>query len=213
MNNLARREASGLPSIEKARELLTRCRTVQECMKIKALAQAVASVEAGEAAKNEAGAIVLLAKARVGELTQEARDLRARSNEILAWAWADSAERVAPEALQWGLAEIGRVPPTATELEARIPKIRPRRTGGFFVYFVAAEHSGKIKIGCSDDPDARIVAMQTGCPVRLKLLATIPGGFEKEKELHGRFAHLRTAGEWFGAGDDLVAFLHEVTRG
>ena len=69
MGPIVKRAAHGLPSIEKARELLTRCRTVQECMKIKALAQAVASVEDGEAAKNEAAAIVLLAKARVGELT------------------------------------------------------------------------------------------------------------------------------------------------
>jgi len=69
MGPIVKRAAHGLPSIEKARELLTRCRTVQECLKIKTLAQAVASVEDGEAAKNEAAAIVLLAKARVGELT------------------------------------------------------------------------------------------------------------------------------------------------
>jgi len=68
-NGLARVESGGLPSIEKARALLTHCRSVQECMRIKALAQAVASCTAAEASKNEAAAIVLLAKARVGELT------------------------------------------------------------------------------------------------------------------------------------------------
>ena len=67
--SIVRRETAGLPSIEKARELLTRCRSVQECMKIKALAQAVASCADAEGARNEASAIVLLAKARVGELT------------------------------------------------------------------------------------------------------------------------------------------------
>lgn len=73
-NQLVRREGGGgLPSIEKARALLTQCRSVQECMRIKALAQAVASCADAEGAKNEAAAIVLLAKARVGELTVEAK--------------------------------------------------------------------------------------------------------------------------------------------
>lgn len=63
--------SEALPSLEKARALLERCRSTQECMHIKALAQAVASAAASEQAKNEAAAIVLLAKARVGELTRE----------------------------------------------------------------------------------------------------------------------------------------------
>jgi hypothetical protein len=58
-----------LPSIEKARVLLTECRKVQDVLRIKALAQAVASCEASENARDEASAIVLLAKARIGELT------------------------------------------------------------------------------------------------------------------------------------------------
>ncbi len=69
MSDLARRQEGGLPSIEKARALLTQCRSVQECMRIKALAQAVASCADAEGARNEAAAIVLLTKARVGELT------------------------------------------------------------------------------------------------------------------------------------------------
>ncbi len=71
MSKLATRAPAGLPSLEKARAILTRCRTVQECMKIKALAQAVASCADAEGARDEAAAIVLLAKARVGELTQK----------------------------------------------------------------------------------------------------------------------------------------------
>ncbi len=60
-----------LPSLEKARAILERCRTTQEVMRIKALAQAVASVAATEQSRDEAAAIVLLAKARGGEITRD----------------------------------------------------------------------------------------------------------------------------------------------
>lgn len=63
--------SDALPSLEKARALLEHSRTTQECMKIRALAQAVASCAATEQARDEAAAIVLLAKARIGELTKE----------------------------------------------------------------------------------------------------------------------------------------------
>ena len=63
--------SEALPSLEKARMLLERCRSTQECQKIRALAQAVASCAATEQARDEAAAIVLLAKARIGELTRE----------------------------------------------------------------------------------------------------------------------------------------------
>jgi N6-adenosine-specific RNA methylase IME4 len=61
----------GLPSIEKARALLTQCRSVQEVMRIKALAQAVASCANAEGARDEAAAIVLLARRRCGEIETE----------------------------------------------------------------------------------------------------------------------------------------------
>jgi len=64
-------KSNALPSLEKARQLLEHSRTTQECMKIKALAQAVASCAATEQSRDEAAAIVLLAKARIGELTRE----------------------------------------------------------------------------------------------------------------------------------------------
>jgi N6-adenosine-specific RNA methylase IME4 len=68
MGDLATR-GSALPSLEKARAILENCRSTKECLHIKALAQAVASVAATEQSRDDAAAIVLLAKARVGELT------------------------------------------------------------------------------------------------------------------------------------------------
>ena len=64
-------KAGALPSIERARELLSKARSTDEVMKIRVLAQAVASVRRGTAAGVEAAEIVLLAKARIGELTSE----------------------------------------------------------------------------------------------------------------------------------------------
>ena len=64
-------KANSLPSIEKARDLLAHCRSIQEVKKIKAVADAVKSCEMSEDAAREAHAIVLFAKARIGELTAE----------------------------------------------------------------------------------------------------------------------------------------------
>jgi hypothetical protein len=68
---IARVRAEGLPSLEKARQLLTRCRSIGEVQKIKALAQAVATCAASERARDEALAIVLECRARRGELLRE----------------------------------------------------------------------------------------------------------------------------------------------
>jgi hypothetical protein len=65
---LVKPSPGGLPSLEKARAILAQCRTVNEVQKVKALAQAVATCAAAEGARSEAAAIVLLARARRGEI-------------------------------------------------------------------------------------------------------------------------------------------------
>jgi hypothetical protein len=49
--------------------------------------------------------------------------------------------------------------------------------------------------------------MQLGSPVQLGILAIIDGGTELETVLHGRFAHLRTHGEWFSPDPVLVSWI------
>lgn len=73
MTSIVRQDSGALPSIEKARAMLEQCRRVNECQKIRALAQAVASCAATEQARDHAAAIVLLAKARIGELTAQVK--------------------------------------------------------------------------------------------------------------------------------------------
>lgn len=68
-----------------------------------------------------------------------------------------------------------------------------RPLGG--VYLV--QGAGMLKIGTSGSVRDRVAAMQSGSPVRLHLLATIPGGHKVERAMHRRFSQYRRHGEWF----------------
>jgi hypothetical protein len=63
------------------------------------------------------------------------------------------------------------------------------------IYFIQSKQY--VKIGFSDNPESRLKELQTGSPVKLKLLGTMPGCFQTESELHKIFSHKRTNGEWF----------------
>lgn len=80
----------------------------------------------------------------------------------------------------------------------------PDATG--FVYFIGTD-DGRVKIGYSTDPEARLVALQTGAAGRLSLIAKMPGRYEDEKNLHIRFGRHRLRGEWFRHAGDLRNFI------
>lgn len=70
------------------------------------------------------------------------------------------------------------------------------------VYFI--ERDGFIKIGRTTRLKARLRAISQGGnmprwmePGPVNLLATIPGGWKRELELHARFGDARVDGEWF----------------
>jgi hypothetical protein len=76
------------------------------------------------------------------------------------------------------------------------------------VYFIQnAKRIGPIKIGHSRGIEYRFSQLQTSSPFPLAIIATIAGGVEVEKELHGRFKHLRLQGEWFQATKELTRFI------
>lgn len=77
------------------------------------------------------------------------------------------------------------------------------------IYFIQAEGVGHIKIGFTDaeGASARLVSLQIGSPVLLKLLGVIPGTVEDEKNLHRRFAAHRVTGEWFRPVPELLALV------
>jgi hypothetical protein len=64
-------------------------------------------------------------------------------------------------------------------------------------YVYAIEGAGLVKIGRSVVPTYRLVALQSGSPVELKLRGCVVGDHRVERELHDRFAAYRRHGEWF----------------
>lgn len=73
------------------------------------------------------------------------------------------------------------------------------------VYFIQAMGGGPIKIGSAADVTGRLQMLQTGSPVRLQVLAVIPGADEcGEFALHAQFAESRLHGEWFQPTPELL---------
>lgn len=79
------------------------------------------------------------------------------------------------------------------------------------VYFIQTGETGPVKIGSSHDPESRLRSLQVANPDRLTLLGAIPGGYERERQLHSRFAHLLVHGEWFRPAVELADFIRSET--
>lgn len=66
------------------------------------------------------------------------------------------------------------------------------------IYFAQAEGTDRVKIGfTSGDPAKRVSELQTGCPYKLRLLASVDGSEQDEGNWHKQFAADREQGEWF----------------
>lgn len=79
------------------------------------------------------------------------------------------------------------------------------------VYFIEAT-SGRIKIGVAGSVKQRMVSIQNAHDGRLKLMASMPGGYEMERQLHRRFASARVSGEWFEPTPELLAYIDGVLQ-
>jgi hypothetical protein len=75
------------------------------------------------------------------------------------------------------------------------------------VYF-AQTPTGSIKIGTTEDIEARLAWLKHHYGAELALLATIPGGRDEEAGIHARFDHHRIGRtEQFRPGADLMEFI------
>lgn len=90
------------------------------------------------------------------------------------------------------------------------PSPRKEQPRGQLVYFISDGEA--VKIGFSHSVMQRLKNLQTNHPRPLELLATVPGPWELERELHQKFAHLRVQGEWFRPEPDLMSFIHSLKR-
>jgi hypothetical protein len=76
------------------------------------------------------------------------------------------------------------------------------------IYFLQPTDGGPIKIGFSDNVDARVRQLEWHYGRPLALLGTMEGGREEETEIHSRFAHLRLGRtEQFRPASELLAFI------
>lgn len=76
------------------------------------------------------------------------------------------------------------------------------------IYFIEAVGANLLKIGFTErDPEERLKELQTGCPHKLRLVATTFGDRETERLWHDEYADLRTSGEWFRLDDRLRGYL------
>jgi hypothetical protein len=81
------------------------------------------------------------------------------------------------------------------------------------VYFLHNPKTNEIKIGQTGRFRRRIRDLERAEGCKLRLLAIIDAPLI-ERELHGKFAHIRTRGEWFRSTDELrdfIATLKSVT--
>lgn len=74
-----------------------------------------------------------------------------------------------------------------------------------YVYFITDGEA--IKIGKANNPKSRLSGLQTSHYKPLRVLATMPGGEELERELHRAFDAFRIRGEWFKDCREIRAFI------
>lgn len=78
------------------------------------------------------------------------------------------------------------------------------------IYCIAAPFARAIKIGWSIAPLDRLVSLQAGSPIRLKLLAYAKGTFDSEQSIHRRMRRYRIRGEWFAVTEETKLFVEEA---
>lgn len=80
-----------------------------------------------------------------------------------------------------------------------------------YIYLIESE-IGRVKIGVSHSPRARLASIEPISPVLCRLIACWPGVKDDETALHKRFEAQRSHREWFRIEGDLAAFV-EAHRG
>ena len=75
----------------------------------------------------------------------------------------------------------------------------PENLPTMYVYAIRNKHTGRIKLGISENPERRLKELQIGNDCELELLAyrEAANRFKDEKAIHNKHQHLRVRGEWF----------------
>lgn len=85
---------------------------------------------------------------------------------------------------------------------------------GQYVYFIRQIGTvGPIKIGCSWNPEHRLLSLMSWSPVDLEIIARVDGDFDLERRIHGIFAAQHRRHEWFNATPELLALIDGINAG
>ena len=76
-----------------------------------------------------------------------------------------------------------------------------------FVYFLLSADTMRMKIGVSEDPDARSCELQIGNGSHLELIGWVKGDLGLERDLHRAMRPWHAKGEWFHVDDNIVAIV------
>ena len=146
---------------------------------------------------------VLSSQKEMGEALKAIRDQRLYREQAsnfyvyCARKWGFPPERVS------ALIRLTEVSEITSSVEASEPETKQD-----FVYFLS--YGDAVKIGYSNDIDKRVKSIRLMSPVPLTLIGVIPGGKDKEHELHMRFYHQRKHGEWFSLTGELKHFIERA---
>lgn len=89
-----------------------------------------------------------------------------------------------------------------------IPSPRGGRPTGGMVYFIQGEAGGCIKIGYTGgDPVKRLKDLQTGAPIKLRVIHAVKGSRTDEAWAHHYFRASHSHGEWFWPTRDVMEFI------
>lgn len=78
--------------------------------------------------------------------------------------------------------------------------------GESLIYFVSGDDE-RVKIGFTKNLGSRLRSLQTVCSRELRVLLTIPGTSDDERELHGHFSADCIRGEWFYLSEPILEFI------
>lgn len=79
-----------------------------------------------------------------------------------------------------------------------------------YVYFIGNLQNKVVKIGFSKKPNKRLKQLQTGSPLKLKVIYKTKGSKLKEADLQKKFSKQRTQGEWFSISGELKETLLDL---
>lgn len=85
-----------------------------------------------------------------------------------------------------------------------------RRKPTNVVYFIQYGKTKRVKIGTAENVAKRLSGIRTSSPGDYKLLATVPGDYVVEAEMHRRFRKYWIKREWFSLEGSLAKFVNSL---